>query len=173
MFGHYRLLVLVITLAACLDQTSKALATAMVTDGAVIPIISDVIDLRIRHNTGISWGLGASHPGVVHRVVIPAIGVIIGVALMIFFRRLPLTAQAKRIGVALIMGGGLGNLLDRVRLGYVVDFISVHIGGAQWTMSGTFNLADVWIVIGVVTLALMVLARKEPHTGTTIDGGSP
>lgn len=174
MLGQYWLLIGIIVLAVCLDQGSKAFATMSLDNGETISIIEDFVELRLRHNRGVAWGLGASLPDAFQRVAFPLLGAIIGVVLVIYYKRLRDEDRLQRVAVALVLGGGLGNLIDRIRGGSVVDFIAIHMGGGGWTMSGTFNLGDVWLIVGVVLLAIMTGVRGSGGTRSTmIEGGSP
>lgn len=174
--GHYRLLIGIIVLAVCLDQGSKALATMALDEGEVIPLLSGPLDLdlRLRSNRGVAWGLGATLPPTFQRVAFPLVSAIIGVVLVVFFRRLPGDDLGRRVSVAMILGGGTGNLIDRLHAGSVVDFIGIHLGGEGWSMSGTFNLGDAWIIVGVVILLVTTSLRERRGRGRLMgDGGSP
>ena len=83
--------------------------------------------------------------------------------------RLPLNSRLPLTGLALILGGALGNLVDRVRLGYVVDFIDVYWKRHHWP---AFNVADSCITIGVTLLVLdMLLDRGSSPAGQDAPGG--
>lgn len=172
MSGRYRLLIGTLAIAMCLDQGTKALAVARLQTGEVVPVIEGVLDLRLRRNEGVAWGLGAGLPGLAQRVLFPAAAALIGIGLVALYRQLPPAAHVRRAAVALILGGGAGNLVDRVRLGYVVDFISVHLVGPGWTMSGTFNVADAAMVGGFVMLAVAIGARRDGRGRAEAEGGS-
>jgi signal peptidase II len=159
--GKYRLLVVVAVLAAGVDQGSKALALALLEEEEVVPVIGEVIDVRLRQNTGVAWGLGAGLGQWGRRVLFPAVGVGVGLLLLGLYRGLREEERLLRVATALIIGGGLGNLADRLRLGHVVDFIAVHVGGDGRGMSGTFNLADAALVVGVVFVVVGVLFRRR------------
>ena len=78
---------------------------------------------------------------------------------MLYFVRLPAGARLPRLALALVLGGAVGNLLDRVRLGYVVDFIHVYWRQHQWP---DFNVADSAITVGVILLVFDIL-RSSGH----------
>lgn len=172
--GQYWLLIGIIVLAVCLDQGSKTLATMSLTDGEKISVIEGIVELRLRHNRGVAWGMGASLPSAVQRIVFPVVGTIIGFVLVVYYKRLRREDRIRKAAVALVIGGGLGNLFDRIRGGSVVDFIAIHMGGEGWTMSGTFNLGDVWLIVGVLMLAIMTAARPGGgQRSSMVEGGSP
>lgn len=137
-----------IPLAAALDQATKAWALSALwppySEGvAVLP----VLNLRLGFNTGVTFGLFAqSAAGAVWALVAAKLAVV-GLLLAWLLRRAASRAEAVALG--LVVGGALGNITDRLRLGAVVDFIDAHHGGWHWP---TFNMADVAIVCGVAAL---------------------
>jgi signal peptidase II len=84
-------------------------------------------------------------------------------AIATYFVRLPAAARLPRLALSLVLGGAIGNVLDRVRLGYVVDFVHVYFREYQWP---DFNVADSAITIGVALLVIDILraAESEPRT---------
>jgi signal peptidase II len=133
-----------------LDQWSKSLILERLTqyqEHVVLP----VLDIVRWHNEGAAWSLLSSASGW-QRWVFIALGLGVSVGILFWLRRLPALGQGRvAAGLALIMGGALGNVVDRVRLGYVVDFIKVHYG--DWVFPA-FNFADSAITIGAVLLIL-------------------
>ncbi len=104
--------------------------------------------LQITHvkNTGAVFGLFADH------TLLLSLTALVGIAaLLIFYRYLPLDTTLSKSALGLLLGGTVGNLADRLRLGYVTDFIDVGI----WP---TFNLADSAIVVGAAILAFFFLS---------------
>lgn len=171
MLGRYRLLVIVALVVAALDQGSKALALAQLEEGEGTPVAGEVFELRLRMNTGVGWSLGAGAGEAVRRVLYPAVAVGLGGLLLWLYRRLREGDRAMRLGVALIVGGGLGNLVDRLRLGSVVDFLCYHVGLGGSTMTGTFNLADVALIAGVCAVALGAAGRRPASEAPEEDAG--
>ena len=91
------------------------------------------------------------------RVVASALGTVF---LLVWLWRLPLGARALPVSLMLLLGGAIGNLADRIRLGYVVDFVDVHYNNWHWP---AFNVADSAIVIGVtLMLAESLLPPRTP-----------
>jgi len=90
--------------------------------------------------------------------------VIASVLIVSFYRRLEPRQRALRRGLALVLGGALGNLADRIRFGHVVDFIDAYalIGGRQMHWP-TFNVADVAIALGVGLMAVELLRPRAPN----------
>ena len=132
--------VLCIFLVLLIDQVSKAIISSKLSLGQSIPIIRRVWHITSVRNTGAAFGLFKNSTYFFIAVSILAI-IIIGTVLIKSIRNKGLL----NIGLILIMSGALGNLIDRVRLGYVVDFIDLRV----WPV---FNIADSAITIGTILL---------------------
>ncbi|MFC7691976.1 signal peptidase II [Paeniroseomonas aquatica] len=116
-----------------------------------------VLNLRLGFNTGVTFGMFAeSAAGAVWLLV--GIKLAVVAWLLLWLRRAANRTEATAIG--LIIGGALGNILDRLRIGAVTDFIDAHYGGWHWP---TFNMADVAIVCGVTLLVLTSFRVPSPH----------
>jgi signal peptidase II len=126
-----------------IDQITKALVTSRLSHGRSVELIGGAVRLVSAANSGAAFSLFRSG-GVAFMLV--AAGVALGIAW--FYRQLGTAPLATRIALALVVGGAVGNLVDRVRLGYVVDFIDL----GWWPV---FNVADSAIVLGAATLALV------------------
>ena len=142
--------------AVVVDQVTKAWALE-----ALWPPYSDgvtllpVLNLRLGFNTGVTFGIFAeSAAGAVWLLVLVKLGVV--AFLVHWLRRSTMRLECAALG--LIIGGALGNIADRLRIGAVVDFIDANYGGWPWP---TFNMADVAIVCGVAALILVSL-RPAP-----------
>jgi signal peptidase II len=110
------------------------------------------LDIVRWHNEGAAWSL-LSNAGGWQRWFFIVLGIGVSLAIMIWLRRLPARGQARvAAGLALILGGALGNVVDRVRLGYVVDFVKVHYRD-EWVFPA-FNIADSAITVGAGLLIL-------------------
>lgn len=142
------------------DQVSKVLAQRFLGEAPVE--LTPFLDLRLGFNSGITFGLfaGAGDPG--RWALIAATGAVALWLLMWMWREVRLAIAAP---LALICGGALGNILDRLRSGAVTDFIDAHIGNAHWP---TFNLADSAIVAGTCAL---ILASLYSSPGQRAAGG--
>ena len=119
------------------------------------------MNLTLAHNTGAAFSLFADAAGW-QRWFFIVVASGISVFLVIWLWRLPLSARLLPAALMLILGGAIGNLVDRVRLGYVVDFIDLHYNNWHWP---AFNLADSAIVIGVTLMLVESLLppRKPPE----------
>jgi signal peptidase II len=129
-----------------LDLATKALVTDAFRYGEVREVLP-FFNLVLVHNTGAAFSFLA-HAGGWQRWFFTAVAVGISVVLVWMLRK-PETNALLSCGLALVLGGALGNLYDRVTLGYVVDFVQLHAGG--WYFPA-FNVADSAISVGVVLL---------------------
>jgi signal peptidase II len=132
-----------------LDQASKHVVAAWLGGGQVRPVLPGV-DLVLARNPGISFSLLAL-PSDLQRWPLAGFGLAVALGLVIWLWRLPGGRPRAAAGLALILGGALGNLVDRIARGTVIDFIWLHWGG--WTLF-VFNLADAAITLGVALLLL-------------------
>jgi signal peptidase II len=110
-----------------------------------------VLDIVRWHNEGAAWSMLSQASGW-QRWFFISLGIAVSIAILIWLRQLPARGQGRvAAGLAMVMGGALGNVVDRVHLTYVVDFIKVHYG--DWVFPA-FNLADSAITIGAGLLIL-------------------
>jgi signal peptidase II len=145
-----------------LDQASKAVVRSRLPLHDSITVIPGFFDVTHVRNTGAAFGMlngveFAYKPAVMVLVAIIALGAVASYALT-----LPSTQQMARYGLALILGGAVGNLIDRAIAGYVVDFVDVYWRGVHFW---AFNVADSAITVGVVLMLLDVLGvGRVPET---------
>ena len=109
-------------------------------------MVVEILDFVLIWNTGISYGLFDSS-GMFGRVTLSVLGLLITLFLLVQMVRS--TGKLERLGYCFIIGGAIGNIIDRVIYGGVIDFISFHYENYYWYV---FNLADVWISLGVITI---------------------
>lgn len=134
-------------LVIVLDLATKAMASAWLSYGQPVEILP-VFNLTLLHNTGAAFSFLAGHAGWQRWFfAVVAIGASIGLA--VWMKRLRANETLLAISLALIIGGALGNLYDRVIHGYVVDFLSFYWGRYYFP---AFNLADVAITLGAFGL---------------------
>jgi len=141
------------------DQASKVWAVRNLPLFEPRVLVHGFFDLVHVRNTGVAFSLlsNLDHRWV-HPLLLLATVLAMG-AVLAYIAYLPCRGAAP-IGLGLILGGAIGNLIDRARLGYVVDFIDLYWRNHHWP---TFNVADVGITVGVVLLLIdMVLSPKEP-----------
>ncbi len=146
-------------LVILVDQWTKRLVTNRLDEFEAI-VLLPVLDLMRLHNEGAAFSFLSNASGWQRWFFITlAIGV--SGAILVWLRRLPARGQnLLAAGLCLVMGGALGNVIDRMRLGHVIDFIRVHY--AEWYFPA-FNVADSAITIGAGLLILdMILQPKNP-----------
>lgn len=141
---------LVIALATLiLDQAVKYMVIQKMIEGQSIPIIPHIFHLTFVKNVGAAFGILANQI-----LFFVFIGLLAVIAIVFFYSKLKPEHKLLRLALALQLGGALGNLIDRIRLGYVVDLFDFRI----WPV---FNIADSAIVIGVVLLIWEILRNPE------------
>jgi signal peptidase II len=139
--------------------------------GQDIPVIQGFARLRYTHNSGAAFGLFSDATG-----ILSIISLVVIVGILVAFVRLGHPGRLSVLAAGLVVGGALGNLVDRVRLGYVVDFVEVY--GAQVKIGNTvytfpvFNVADSAITVGVILIlaTLLFTGNKEPVP--TVEGST-
>lgn len=152
-------------LVIALDHYTKALATAGLHYGQPVRLFW-WLNLTLQHNTGAAFSF-LSDAGGWQRYFFSIAAVVISAALVVWLYLMPRGQWLLAFGLALILGGALGNLWDRLVLGYVVDFISVHY---QEHMFPAFNVADSAISVGAACMLLdSFLHRDRPVIGARID----
>jgi signal peptidase II len=125
-----------------LDQTLKALVVQSLKNGRYIELLDGLVRLDFTRNSGAAFGLFQSGG-----FVFAAVAILVSLGILFFYRRVAASPLLVRLALGLILGGALGNLVDRVRFGYVVDYVDLR----WWYV---FNLADSAIVVGVGLLLL-------------------
>ncbi|HYY41573.1 MAG TPA: signal peptidase II [Pyrinomonadaceae bacterium] len=132
------------------DQASKAWAVRTLRFGRDVTVIPRILDLTYAENTGIAFGQ-LQDGGSFARWMLVALACAAALAVLIYFFRTVRTDDRVLGACALLLAGITGNLVDRIRLGRVVDFILLHAGNYHWP---TFNIADAAICTGAVLLAV-------------------
>jgi signal peptidase II len=147
-----------------LDQATKALVRSMVPLSSTVEIVPGLMNFTHVRNTGAAFGFlnAADFPFKTVAIAVVALAAIVWVG--VYAAGLPRHHFIARIGLALIMGGAAGNLLDRVIVGSVVDFVDVYWGPYHFW---AFNVADSAITIGVVIMILDMLGVRA-HASNTV-----
>ncbi len=143
---------------AVLDQITKYVVGLTFALGESRPVIAGFFDLTYIRNTGAAWGIfGGQNTGLMILSVVM-------LAVMVIFRRSFLSdTWEHRLALGLMIGGIVGNVLDRLRLGFVVDFLDFHWRGAwHWP---AFNIADsaICVGVGIYILSALWLAGHPLH----------
>ncbi len=138
----------VVLAVVAVDQAAKALAQARLPFAQAIDVLPFLALYRV-NNTGIAFSMFAGSG-----IVLTTLIVVVSAIVIAFWLRSHDGGRVAAIGFALILGGALGNLIDRLRLGHVVDFLLLHVG--DWTLF-VFNLADSALTLGPALLLLVHL----------------
>jgi signal peptidase II len=146
-----------------LDQLSKAWIVANLDPGEAMRIVGDLLRLIYTQNSGGLFGMFQENAAVFALVSTAVIGFIV------LFHARSAPSLATSIALGLLLGGAVGNLIDRLRYGYVVDFVDMGVG--DWRFF-TYNVADAAITVAIISLIVLALF---PGVGEAIDriGGSP
>lgn len=144
----FRLAVVVAIVVLIMDQFAKWLILNVVmTPPRVIPVLP-FLNLRLGFNTGLSFSVfSETLAGAAWLVVLVKLGIV----LLFLWWAARVLKRSEGMALGLVIGGALGNIMDRIRLGGVVDFLDLYYSGWRWP---TFNVADVAITVGVGVLLL-------------------
>lgn len=158
--NKYLRLVVVTGLVVLADQITKALIFAYLPYHQSIAVVPGFFDITHIHNPGGAFGLMANMSETMRTVVfLLASSLAVGL-IFYFYIKTPPSYAFLAVGFALIFGGAIGNLIDRVRLGIVIDFIDVYIGEYHWP---AFNIADSAITVGIIIFGYHLLFKKMPE----------
>ncbi len=142
------------------DQITKALILIKVPlyrfHGEVITVIPGFFNIIHVRNQGGAFGFLADQSSAVRNVLFIFVSALATALVFYFYKTTPKTKPVLASGLALIFGGAIGNLIDRLRFGNVVDFLDVYIGNLHWP---TFNIADSAITIGIAIFIFHFLFR--------------
>jgi signal peptidase II len=140
-----------------LDQLTKAVVAARFALHESVEIIPGLFSLTLVHNSGAAFGFLAEHgPWRLWFFLLTALAALVGITL--FYLKSPEKGWLLLFGCSFIAGGAAGNLIDRIRFGYVVDFLDFYIDGLHWP---AFNVADSAITVGTALLALYLLREEK------------
>jgi signal peptidase II len=150
-----------------LDQWTKWLVELHLPRSASHPLIDGFLNLTHVQNTGVAFGLFARQGADGGAWLLIVLGVVALAAVMAYFRFAPASARLLLSALALIVGGALGNLIDRFASGAVTDFVDVYVGTHHWP---AFNVADSAITIGICLMILdTFLHHHERHEAASDD----
>ena len=162
-FGRLGWLVLSL-LVLVIDQVSKAHFEGSLQMFQQIVVIPDYFSWTLAYNTGAAFSFLADGGGW-QRWLFALIAVVVSAVLVVWLKRLGRDDTWLAIALALVLGGALGNLYDRIALGHVIDFILVHWQNRHYFPA--FNFADSAITVGAIMLALDMFKSKKP--GETVN----
>ena len=159
---NYKILILnslIVILIFSLDRTSKLYLLNLAEEGVLINFyIFSFLNVFLTWNTGIGFGLFSFDSGFIYNLISILIGII---NLVIIFMAINMQ-NINRYFLLIILGGSLGNFFDRIYYSAVPDFLDLHIGDFHWFI---FNIADVFISIGILCLIFVEIFGKNINKG--------
>jgi signal peptidase II len=154
MSGHPRWLLFGVLAVGVLviDQLVKSWVAASFQLGVPVPVLGDAVRITISHNQGALFGLFQGSAVVFGLVSLLVAG------LIVWYEARAGASLLVSIALGLLLGGAMGNLTDRLRIGYVIDFVDLGLGAVRWF---TFNLSDVAIDGAILLLVLLALVPER------------
>lgn len=146
-----------------IDQASKAWAVRRLRFGEAISVIPGFLNFDYAQNTGVAFSMLDDH-GSTGRWGLSIVAIIAGSLVLYFFWRTPRSDDRMLGSLALLLAGIAGNVTDRLRLGFVVDFIDVQFGSWHYP---TFNVADMAIVIGAGLMIIDMFVTKRDRASAS------
>jgi len=156
-------LILVFTVVVVADQVTKALVTSALEPGDVVPIVPGFFNLTLTFNRGVAFGMFAHFSDGPRYAVLILTALIALSAVVFFFVRDYAHDLLAQCALVMIMAGAAGNIIDRIRLGMVVDFLDAYYQQYHWP---AFNVADSAICIGV-----FILIFRRPERALNVSAG--
>jgi signal peptidase II len=145
---------LIVAAVAAGDQATKALVERRIPEHVVIPVLPGFFNLIHTTNVGAAFGLFSESPAPWKTILLIAVSAVLLVMVVAMLWRARSVRWLTSVGLALILGGALSNLFDRIRFGQVVDFLDFYYRSYHWA---TFNVADSAIVVGAGLLIVQVI----------------
>ena len=153
---HYLTLSLLVII---LDAITKALVIRSIELHDSIGVIPNLFQLVHVRNTGAAFGIGANADSRLVPLLLNAGAIGVFCIVVVYAFRTAVTDRVLQIGLHLILGGAIGNLIDRFRFGYVVDFLDFYVRDHHWP---AFNVADSAICVGIGLLFFDMRKKPEP-----------
>ncbi len=151
------IIVLVLVNVGC-DQISKDVVRKNVEPRDYIQIFEDNLILTNVENTGAMLGFGENLPPILKMILLQVLPVLVLLFLLIRILKKSNLNRWMIIAFAFVIGGGIGNLIDRIRYGSVTDFFQIKLG---FLKTGIFNMADVSVTTGILLLLMLSLRTKK------------
>lgn len=140
------MIIVVVIISLLLDIGSKFLVSRIFILNESKTIIDNFLNITYVRNTGAAWSILDNNTWI---VTVISLLIIIGIIYYVYRNRV--SKKILKIGYGLILGGAIGNFIDRIVYGYVIDFIDIDIFGWNYPI---FNLADMFIVVGVILVMI-------------------
>lgn len=139
------------TLSFLSDQATKWILINQIPPHGSVPLFFSIVRFTHVRNPMAAWGLPIG--GTLSLIVLP-----LAIVIVILVYRLRAHTLGEKIALSVVLGGAAGNFLDRIRWGYVVDFIDIGIGNLRWPV---FNLADVYVTLGICLIIYDILRKRR------------
>jgi signal peptidase II len=152
--------ILIVVLILLSDRISKSAIVSNYDLGQPAPVIDGIFNITYVQNTGVAFGILDAFSSPVKVLFLGLVAGIAAIVVIIYSLRNDPHNRLMQGALALVLAGALGNLYDRVRYGYVIDFLEFHARGYFWP---SFNIADTSISIGVVLLAWEMFRNEAPN----------
>jgi signal peptidase II len=145
---------------AFLDRISKSAIAARFSLGQPVPVIDGLFNITYVQNTGVAFGIFSSFSSPVKVFLLCGVAAVAVAAVIVFSLRNDAQNRVLQGALCLILAGALGNLYDRIKYSYVIDFLEFHVRDYFWP---SFNVADSAISIGVILLAWEMFRHETPR----------
>ncbi len=142
------------------DQAAKMIIVRTIKLFGTVTVIPGFFDLSHVRNKGAIFGTFSRMDGPLVTILLTVASLCALAMVAYYFIKTPASEKWMKISLALILGGALGNLIDRVFRGYVVDFLELYVKDFRWP---TFNVADSCITVGAILLVIVFLVRRPSH----------
>jgi len=158
--NKYIKLVVFAGIIVLLDQFTKALIIDHISFNQTIPVMRGFFNITHIHNPGGAFGLMADLSPALRSIIFLFISSLAVGLIFYFYKKTPPNYPWLAAAFALIFGGAIGNLIDRLRFGFVIDFLDFYIGNLHWP---AFNVADSAISVGIGIFVFHLLFKKMPE----------
>src|SRR5438552_10823482 len=151
--------VLLVAATLTMDRWTKVLIRNRFDLNESVSVIDGLFNITYVRNTGVAFGIFSSISSPAKSLLLSVFTAFAAIIVITYSVRSPVRNRLLQVALALILGGALGNLYDRLAYGYVVDFLELYFRTYHWP---SFNVADSAISIGVLLLALEILRSETP-----------
>lgn len=159
--AHLPAIFIITAIVSVVDQLTKRLVLEYIPPGAEIEIVPGFFNLTLTFNPGAAFGIMAGFDEPLRRILLTTATVFALLVVCYLFLKEYSEDRMGLYALSLVLGGALGNVVDRATTGLVVDFLDVYYNGYHWP---AFNVADSAICVGVVVLVLKSLREGAPST---------
>lgn len=147
------MIIILSTILVIIDQVSKIIVTNTLTNNKSVEVIKSFFYLTYTNNKGAAFSILTGK-----RILLILVSLIVIGILIYYIKKTKIEKKINKIALSLVIGGSIGNLIDRILKGAVIDFLDFKIFGYNYPI---FNLADTFIVIGVFLLLIEMFRKEE------------